>query len=539
MDEGVAETNRVLRRVFVVASGPMRTVLTEQLSAAGFDVRDTDDVEGVVNAVQKFKPDVVLVEEFLPRRAGRQVVLALRATGATFPMAVAGVLSDVSVPNILEWVRVGATDIWKFPFTREIAGRTRELIDELDRSQVQLADMKTRVLAFARRAKLNGTVTVFGGTPFEGAATFVNGELDSGRFGATDGEGALEQILEVDDGPMSWTETGGTQPVLPSAALAGFKPRVLVAEDDPSLRKLVMKQLENAGYTVEGVADGQAALQLSRLKPWDVVIADLDLPRLDGWGLLRELRADVAQREIAVMVLSAHEGAVDTLKAARAGARAYLKKSGKARQLLDAMALLAAPRAKVWDSLSARKETKIELRAVGPLWVLRTLAELDCQGTLELEDVMGKYSLSVSQGHLTRARATHGSSLVKGMEGVKVLLSSRGEGVFRFENVNKPDDAPWVYEVLDETCAAARVEEQAKMSAAMAQPGRLFLNEELAELYARRATAGELRVLDAVKNSPDDLDGLAKSSGLSRGEVEPTLAELLRRGVLETNSEAS
>lgn len=539
MDEGAAETNRVSRRVYVVASGAMRSVLTEQLSGAGFDVRDTDDVDGVVTAVQQFKPDVVLVEEFLPRRAGRQIVLALRATGATFPMAVAGVLSDVSVPNVLEWLRVGATDIWKFPFTREIAERTRELIDELDRSQVQLADMKTRLLAFTRRARLTGTVTVFPGTPFEGAASFVNGELEAGRFGTSEGEAALEQILEIDDGPISWKDSAGTEPVVPSAATAGFKPRVLVAEDDPALRKLVMKQLESAGYTVEGVADGQAGLQLARLKPWDVVIADLDLPRLDGWGLLRELRSDVALREIAVMVLSAHEGAVDTLKAARAGARAYLKKSGKARQFLDAMALLAAPRAKVWDSLSARRETKIELRAVGPVWVLRTLAELDCQGTLELEDVMGKYSLSVSQGHLTRARATHGSSLVKGMEGVRVLLSSRGEGVFRFEPVHQPDEAPWVYEVLDETCAAARVEEQARLSAAMAQPGRLFLNEELAELYARRASAGELRVLDAVKQSPDDLDGLASASGLPRGQVEPTLAELLRRGVLATSSEVS
>ncbi|MFT3706839.1 MAG: response regulator [Archangium sp.] len=514
----------------------MRSVLTEQLSASGFDVRDSEDVDGVVAAVQKFRPDVVLVEEFLPRRAGRQVVLALRATGATFPMAVAGVLSDVSVPNILQWLRVGATDIWKFPFTREIAARTRELIDELDRSQVQLANMKTRLLAFTRRAKLSGTVTIFEGTPFEGAATFVEGELETGRFGTSDGEAALEQILELDDGPVTWRESGNTEPFAP-AAVAGFKPRVLVAEDDAALRKLVMKQLEHAGYVTEGVADGQAALQLARLKPWDVVVADLDLPKLDGWGLLRELRTDVALREIAVMVLSAHEGAVDTLKAARAGARAYLKKGGKARQMLDAMALLASPRAKVWDSLSARKDTKVELRAVGPVWLLRTLAELDCQGTLELEDVMGKYSLSVGQGHLTRARAAHGSTLVKGMDAVRVLLASRGEGVFRNEQVTIPDEAPWVYEVLDETCAASRVEEQAKLNAAIAQPGKLFLNEELAELFARRATAGELRVLDAVKNSPDDLDGLVRAAGLPRGEVEPTLAELLRRGVLATNAE--
>jgi len=541
MAKGPAETTQDLaRRVFVIASGTMRAALCEPLRAAGFNVQDTDEVEGIATQVALFRPDVVLVEEFLPKRTGRQVVLSLRSTGATFPVTIAGVLADVSVPTVLEWLRAGATDLWKVPFTKDIATRTRELINEIDRTQVQLAPLRTRVLGFAARARLTGTVRVFPGTPFEGAASFVEGELQEGRFGSLQGDRALGQILDAEESPVVWEEAATTQPFAPAAAIAsGFKPRLMLVEDDVHLRKLLARQLDGAGYLVEAVGDGQAALQLAVQKPFDALVADLDLPKLDGWGLLRRLRADVVHREIAVMVLSAHEAEVDTLKAARAGARAYLKKSGKARELTDAVALLVRPRAQVWDALSARRDVKVELRSVGAIWLLRMLAELDCQGTLEIEDALGRASVVTSQGHLVRATAAVGSSLVKGEDAVKVVLASRGEGRFRFSKEDVGQGARWIYEIVDELCARARAEEQAVIDRAMASPGTLFFNDELAALFARHASVRELRVLDAVRSSPDSLDALAAMAGVQLPELEPMLAELLRRGVLASSADAA
>lgn len=535
LDES-AVTVEVRRRVFVVAAGAMRSALSEQLRAEGFEVRDSDDALNVVELVRAFKPDVVVVEEVLPVRTGRQVVLSLRANGDTFKLPVAGVLTDLSVPTVLEWLRVGATDIWRFPFTRDITSRTRELIDECDRSQVQLGHMRSRLLAWTGRAQLTGTVTTYPGTPFEGRATFEEGVLKSAQFGSQSGEKALDHLLEIEDGPVLWEASGKTQPLGKAALPSGYKAKVLLVEDDPSLRKLVMRQLASSGYALDFAVDGQAGLQLASQKPLDIVVADLDLPRLDGWGLLRALKGDVALREISVMVLSAHDGTVDTLKAARAGARAYLKKSGRAKELLDAIALLAAPRAKLWNALAARAEVRVEMRSVGPFWLLRTLAELDCQGRLELEDDMGRYELSLSEGRLVAVVAQTGSLRLKGREALEALIASRAEGRFVFAPVEPPATAPWLYEVLDESCETMRREEARKLREAAAHPYKLYLNEELAGLFARMATVSELRVLDGVRGAPDTLEALAASTGLPLAEVEPALTELVRRGVLTTEA---
>lgn len=534
IDLGEQATLDLRRRVFVVAAGSMRSALTEQLAAEGFEVQDTDDAATVTERMRAWKPDLVLIEEFLPARAGRQVVLSVRASGETFSVPIVGVLTDVSVPNVLQWLRVGTTDIWRFPFTRDVPTRTRELIDECDRSQVQLGHMKTRLMAWAGRAKLSGTVSTHPGTPFEGRATFVSGELTTAQFGLLSGEKALEQMIELEDGPVIWEETPSTVPLAKAAQIVGFRPRVLVVEDEPTLRKMLTRQLENANCVTEAVSDGQAGLQLISHKPWDIVVADLDLPRLDGWGLLRAIRADVSHREIAVMMLSAHEGTVDTLKAARAGARAYLKKSGRSKELLDTIGLLASPRARAWDSLSARRETKIQLRSVGPLWLLRALAELDCQGHLELEDAMGRYEVVVTQGHFIDATAQTGSLRVQRMAALTSIIASRGEGRFVFSKIDPPQGARWIYEIVDEACDLIRREEREKLRDAVEHPDKLFLNEELVSLFARVATVAELKVLDSVKLAPDTLERIADTTQLSVPDVELALGELLRRGVLST-----
>ncbi len=536
IDASESATFDLRRRVLVVAAGALRGALSAQLQAEGFEVQDTDDAQAVVATIRAWRPDLVLVDEVLPGRSGRQVVLSLRAHGDTFAVPVAGVLTDVSVLNVLQWLRVGTTDIWRFPFSRDVATRTRALIDECDRSQVQLGRVKARLLAWTARAKLSGTVTTHAGTPFEGRATFVDGELKAAQFGSLSGEKALEQIIEIEDGAVSWEDAALTQPAAPVVAPSGYRVRVLVVEDDPTIRMMLTRQLEASHYLVEAAVDGQTGLQLANQKPWDIIVADLDLPKLDGWGLLRALKADVSLREIAVMLLSAHEGEVDTLKAARSGARAYLKKSGRSKQMLDAVSLLASPRARAWDALSERRETRVELRAMGPLWLLRTLAELDCSGRLELEDALGRYELVISQGHLLDATAQTGSLRVQGLVALEELLASRGEGRFVFQKLEPHEGARWLYEVLDEACEARRRAEQRHLGDAATRPGKLFLNEELALLFARRANVAELKVLDAVRLRPVDLRALAALAVLPVPEVEIALAELMRRGVLATEA---
>src|SRR5262249_28207547 len=87
-------------------------------------------------------------------------------------------------------------------------------------------------------------------------------------------------------------------------------------------------------YRIEAVPDGEAALAAVRERPPDLILTDVMMPRLDGFGLLREVRADPATRELPVIMLSARAGEESRVEGVEAGADDYLVKPFGARELL-------------------------------------------------------------------------------------------------------------------------------------------------------------------------------------------------------------
>ncbi len=86
------------------------------------------------------------------------------------------------------------------------------------------------------------------------------------------------------------------------------QPRVLVADDDPTIRLLCATTLSPYGYEVIEAADGQEAIELARAVAPDVVLLDLSMPILDGFGVLAVLRADDRTRELPLVVLTGETG---------------------------------------------------------------------------------------------------------------------------------------------------------------------------------------------------------------------------------------
>jgi PAS domain S-box-containing protein len=111
------------------------------------------------------------------------------------------------------------------------------------------------------------------------------------------------------------------------------RPRVLVAEDNADMRQYLGRLLGGT-YEVEEVADGQAAFSAARERPPDLVLADVMMPELDGFGLLRKLRADPQTRTVPVVLLSARAGEESRVEGLAAGADDYLVKPFSARELL-------------------------------------------------------------------------------------------------------------------------------------------------------------------------------------------------------------
>jgi two-component system chemotaxis sensor kinase CheA len=115
--------------------------------------------------------------------------------------------------------------------------------------------------------------------------------------------------------------------VAEAARAAGPMRRLLVVDDSLTTRTLEQSVLEAAGYTVATAADGLDALRLLQTKEVDLVVSDVEMPRLDGFGLCEAVRASPRLRPIPVILLTARETPEDRARGMEAGADAYLMKS--------------------------------------------------------------------------------------------------------------------------------------------------------------------------------------------------------------------
>lgn len=115
---------------------------------------------------------------------------------------------------------------------------------------------------------------------------------------------------------------------------ASTSARVLIADDNADMREYLTRLLRADGYRVDAVVDGREALEAVRANPPDIVISDVMMPRLDGLGLVAELRADRRTSAVPVLLLSARAGQEASISGLRAGADDYLVKPFAAAELL-------------------------------------------------------------------------------------------------------------------------------------------------------------------------------------------------------------
>lgn len=115
------------------------------------------------------------------------------------------------------------------------------------------------------------------------------------------------------------------------------RPLVLVADDNADMRQYVVRLL-GSHYRTEAVQDGAAALAAARKRMPDLILTDVMMPGLDGFGLLQALRADPRMRGVPVIMLSARAGEESRIEGLQEGANDYLVKPFSARELLARVA---------------------------------------------------------------------------------------------------------------------------------------------------------------------------------------------------------
>jgi len=119
----------------------------------------------------------------------------------------------------------------------------------------------------------------------------------------------------------------------PVASIVASRARILIADDNADMRQYLARLLSEH-YQVETVSDGKSAMTKARQHPPDLVLSDVMMPELDGFELIKHLRADEKTRAIPVILLSARAGEESRVEGMRAGADDYLVKPFSARELL-------------------------------------------------------------------------------------------------------------------------------------------------------------------------------------------------------------
>jgi two-component system chemotaxis response regulator CheY len=113
---------------------------------------------------------------------------------------------------------------------------------------------------------------------------------------------------------------------------------ILAVDDSASMRQMVRFTLENAGYKVVQAADGVEALEFAKQNPADLVLTDVNMPRMDGISLVRELRALDNYRFVPVLVLTTESGSETKQRGKEAGATGWIVKPFNPEQLLATIA---------------------------------------------------------------------------------------------------------------------------------------------------------------------------------------------------------
>ncbi|MDC7831076.1 MULTISPECIES: ATP-binding response regulator [Pseudomonas] len=140
--------------------------------------------------------------------------------------------------------------------------------------------------------------------------------------------------------------------------------RIVLADDNADMRGYVERLLKESGYQVEAVADGRAAVEAVQRQLPALVLSDVMMPVLDGFGVLRALRSDEGTGQVPIILLSARAGEEASIEGIAAGADDYLVKPFSARELIarvEGAMRLARLRRETADALRQANEV-LEIR---------------------------------------------------------------------------------------------------------------------------------------------------------------------------------
>jgi CheY-like chemotaxis protein len=576
--------------------------LAQAFNSQGLFYRFITDRKKVQGGLKQLNPDVLMVFGELSSDFVIQVLDAVAADVSTAALPIVVVAKDVSDAQFVSGLRTNVVALFPAPFETENVVAVKGLYDELPSRPGMVkgqgdAKMLARLIDHIRRTRRAGALTIDPKTPNEGRAVFSRGKLERASFlgavgpdalkaiasvprcawlfsevagQAGDGAGVVIEVGDVVTGEMSVAEVvvgqaliedeplafevslprapAAEPPPPPASSLSpvpqlppGAAPiQMLLVDDDEAILRMFKTLFVKHGFQVNTATDGQLGAEVAQTKAFDVVLADLNMPHLDGWGLLRLLREDFRTKELPMAFISAHDDYRESLKALNAGAQAYLSKGTRLDALVTQVKKLLDPRATVQAQLASGQPFTTQVATVGPQWLISRLAERQATGRLEARDGWAAYGVSFSNGACINASAKAGKFTAEGERAFNAFVASKNAEatwtpgpVHVAANLNLPTT-----ELLQRACATLNENEQRMRESLLVTATDV---EVQPDLYAVYRQVGPKQWLEAAKLICEDK--LAPREIIARLEISPidveeTMKDLIRRGVVTLKKRA-
>ncbi len=116
--------------------------------------------------------------------------------------------------------------------------------------------------------------------------------------------------------------------------------KILIVEDNPKDRDMLSRRLTKRGYEIVLAEDGQEGIDVTMSEMPDLILLDMSLPVIDGWGVAKRLKGVDATRDIPIIALTAYALAGDREKSLEAGCDEYATKPVRLPELLEKMEML-------------------------------------------------------------------------------------------------------------------------------------------------------------------------------------------------------
>jgi DNA-binding response OmpR family regulator len=311
---------------------------------------------------------------------------------------------------------------------------------------------------------------------------------------------------------------------------------LVVAEDDPSMNWFLSGVLAQAGAAVMSAYDGRRALDHAYRTLPDLVLSDVVMPGLDGFGLCRAVKQDVLLRSVPVVLMSWKQDLLQRMRELGAGADGYLKKDATTRELLQRVEELLRPRRALGERLAQGGVVHGRLDGLTPHALLKLVCRLRPDARLSVRDAYHGYEIEIRSGRPVLATRTDAADASE--RGPAVIAALIGVGGGRFTVAPVEDGSSLAAELegsldeqLLEPIARARAAQRLLSGAALVRIERVRLDAARMGVHLRATPEPSRGILRALIGGASPAE-LVSSGSIAADLLERVLCDAARQGAV-------